>query len=188
MNITNEFSKHSKSWNEQRPCLCDSRKCNAFTWTYFTIINSRGIIFSLDAGISFTITLVMTLLFATVLAQNAFSTETEIKNFELEEKAMLIVDSLVKNYDENNTLLGACILDIDKKRIKTNETSILNLNNAKPIPFGEIYVESITLKTNYLQKTFQIETRMSTQCINVKRFALIDGEKRVIEVKTCTPQ
>ncbi len=151
-------------------------------------MNSRGIIFSLDAGISFTITLVTTLLFATFLAQNAFSSENEIKNFELEEKAMLIADSLVKNYDENNTILGACILDIDKKRVRTNEISLSNLSSAKKLSFSEVYVENILIKTNSFQKTFQIETKSSVQCISVKRFVLIDGEKGIIEVKTCTTQ
>ena len=170
MTITNKIKQHSK------------------TRTYFGLLNCRGIIFSLDAGISFTIVLVMALIFVTFLAQNASSTGKEIKNFELEEKAILIADSLVKNYDENNSTLGACILDNEKKRVRTNEISLSNLNNAKPLSLGEIYAESISIKTNSIQKTFQIETKKSIECVSVKRFVLVDGEKGIIEAKTCTTE
>ncbi|MFA6064722.1 MAG: hypothetical protein WCW44_03210 [archaeon] len=185
MNIINKLKQHPNSWTKFLAGN-GSRKPKLFAWTYFKHINSKGIIFSLDAGISFSITLVTVLLFATFLAQTASSTQNEIKNFELEEKAILIADSLVKNYDENNSLLGTCILDIEKKRIRTNEISFSNLINLKPISFGEIYVESITVKTNSFQKTFQIEEKVSNDCISVRRFALIEGEKGIIEVKTCT--
>ena len=159
---------------------------NTISWTNYKDSHSRGIIFSLDATISFTIVLLMALVFVTFLAQNASATEREIKTFELEEKGMLIADSIVKNYDENNSLLGACVYDLDKKRVRTNEISLSNLNNAKPLLSGEIFVKSILVKTNSVSKTVSIENKPSSECINVKRFALIDGEKGIIEVKTCT--
>ena len=158
------------------------------TWTYFKRGGCRGIIFSLDAGISFTITLAMALIFATILAQNAASIENEIKNFELEENALFIADSLVKNYNENNTLLGSCVLDLEKKRVRTNEILLSNLSKAKAININEIYVESIFVKTSSLEKIFQLERELSINCINVKRFVLIDGEKGIIGVKTCTTE
>ena len=128
----------------------------------------------------------MALVFVTFLAQNASATEREIKTFELEEKGMLITDSLVKNYDENNSLLGACIYDLEKKRVRTNEISLSNLTNAKPLQSGEIFVESISIRTKSISKTVSIEKKTSSECVNVKRFVLIDGEKGLIEVKTCT--
>ncbi|MEI7961756.1 MAG: hypothetical protein WCI04_05465 [archaeon] len=142
-------------------------------------------IFSLDAAISFVIMLMCTLVFASVLAGNITQSKENIESFELEEKALMIADSLVKNYDQNNTTLGACIIDADKKRVLTNQISLANLLLAKKLIFEGIFVESITVKTKNLNKTIKLENSNFETCISAKRFALIDGESATVEVKTC---
>jgi hypothetical protein len=147
--------------------------------------NEKGMIFSLDASIAFTILLFGILLFANTLANNVQNAKENIKSIELAEKAIMIADSLVKNYDENNTLLGSCIIDLDKKRVKSNELSVENIRNAKPLKIDDIFVEKIKVQTSTLNETIFLEKKESNECYNIKRFSLINGEKGIIEVRTC---
>lgn len=142
-------------------------------------------IFSLDAAISFTIMLLCALVFAGMLNSMSQTAAKQLKSAELEEKALMIADSVVKNYDESNTLFGACITDTDKKRILTNQLSMENLRKVKAQNFGEISVESITVHTKVTNETITLEQSTSRNCITAKRFALINGEKGIIEVKVC---
>jgi hypothetical protein len=158
-------------------------------------VGEKGMIFTLDAGIAFTIMLIGMLVFATTLANTAEKAGQNITNFELEEKALMIADTFVKNYDENNTLRGACIYDKDKKRILTNELSSKNIQTAKQAELERFFVKSITYKTKTKEKTIQFtqkengETEMLEnsikECLTVKRFVLIDGEKGETFIQTC---
>jgi hypothetical protein len=122
-----------------------------------------------------------------VFALNNYSDKAvqNIETFELEEKALLIADSFAKNFDKNNTLLGACIYDSDKKRVKTNEISSVNIQNSKSVIFGNIFVKSITYTKGSETKTLTLSTKNSVDCISAKRFVLIDGEKAIIQILTC---
>jgi len=142
-------------------------------------------IFSLDAMISFVIVLACTLLFVFALNNYAQRAEQGLKDFELEEKALLTADSFVKNFDENNTIRGACVYDAEKKRVRTNELSRENITKAKGIEFGNIFVKSITFTTNGTPETIALSSKKSSECISAKRFVLIDREKAIILIQTC---
>ncbi len=148
-------------------------------------VKEKGMMFSLDASISFIILLFGILLFVNSLSNNAQNVKDSIETFELEEKAIMIADSLMKNYDKNNTLLGSCIIDIEKKRVKSNELSIENIRKAKPIKLKDIFVEKIHFQTNLIEETITLENKKTKECYNVKRFGLINGEKGIVEVQTC---
>ena len=147
----------------------------------------KGMIFSLDAGISFTILLISILVFVLMLNNYAQKAVQNTENFELEEKALMIADSFVKNFDENNPIRGAGIYDSEKKRVKTNELTLENIKKAKTISFSKIFVQKISYLTKTREEIFTIDTdkNQTKECITAKRFALIDGEKGIIQIQTC---
>jgi hypothetical protein len=142
-------------------------------------------IFSLDAMISFTIMLTGILLFVFALNNYATNAEQNITQFELEEKALLISDSFVKNFDETNTLRGACIYDSEKNRILTNELSLENIKKAKELQPGKIFTKSIEYKTQTKTGKITLSQKEGQNCISAKRFVLIEGEKGIIQILTC---
>ena len=148
-------------------------------------VNENGMIFSLDAMISVVFILIGALLFAIILTQHASTAERQLTGFEFEEKALMIADSLVKNYNPENTSLGACVYDSDKKRVLTNELSFANISSAKPLSFGKIYLESISLEGKTTQRVTLGFPKKSTECLTSKRFVLVDGKKTIILVRVC---
>jgi len=151
-------------------------------------LNERGIIFSTDVVISFIIALIMMLIFVLYLSNLILSEERKISQIELDEKALFIVDSMIKNQNLENALLGACNYDSSKKRVLTNNLNYTQIKtNLKPISFGKFFVKSVTITfSNTNQKeTIQLSEKNSANCINVKRFSLVEGAKAIIEVKTC---
>ncbi len=145
----------------------------------------KGQIFGIDAMIAFTIMLFCVLVFATSTANQSQKTQNNLLHYELEEKTFLIADSLVKNRDENNPLLGACIIDYDKKRVLTNQLDYTLLQNAKSAEFGDIYAKQITLEQNNNTQIIRLADKNSSECITAKRFAKISGEKTIIGVTIC---
>ena len=129
--------------------------------------------------------LITLLVFATLLAQNTNIEKENLDNFELEEKTLLISDSLVKNYDENNTLLGGCVLDNDKKRVLTNQLNSENLQKAKKEELGEYTVQKISLNFGSKTEEIELDNNDYTNCLASKRFVLVDGKKTILEVKVC---
>ena len=170
MSTTNKLDKKSNTQNAGHNLKCGG---------------SKGMIFSLDAMISFVIILICALLFVFALNNYSQKSEQNLKSFELEEKALLLADSFIKNFDENNPLRGACIYDSDKKRVRTNELSLENMKKAKSIEFGEMFVKSITYTINEKSQTLQLSSKKSIECVSAKRFGLIDGEKTIIIIQTC---
>lgn len=148
-------------------------------------LNEKGIIFSLDAGISFTLVLIGMLVFAYTLNAYAESAEQITANFELEEKALMIADAMVKNSNTINPLLGACVYDADKKRVKTNELSSAEIKRANFVEFGKIFVKSINYETTSGKETITLTQKNSKNCITAKRFVLIDNKSGLIFIQTC---
>ncbi len=145
----------------------------------------KGQIFGIDAMISFTIMLFCLLTFAITLANQTQNTLNNLQDFELEEKTIAITDSLVKNRDENNPLFGSCAVDYEKKRVLTSVIDIELLRKAQTVDFEGIFAKQITIKKNDYVENIFLETRDSNQCISVKRFALIENKKSILEVVIC---
>ena len=148
------------------------------------IITNRGIIFSMDALVAFVIVMFMLLVFTINLGNETNNLTQNVGHFFLEEKVMIVADSLIKNYNEENSLLGACMIDLDKKRVKSNEISSLNFSNLKQLNQDEFFIKSVSYKTQTRSKKYLIEDREG-ECLVVKRLALIDGEKGLIFVEGC---
>jgi len=151
-------------------------------------LNEKGIIFSTDVIISFVIMLFTILIFILFLSNTFLSEKRKIEQIELDEKAMFLIDSMVKNQNEENSILGACNYDATKKRVLTNNLNYTQIKtNSKPITFGDFFVKSITITftTTTQKETINLSEKNSKNCISVKRFTIIDGLKAIIEMKTC---
>jgi len=142
-------------------------------------------IFSIDAIIAFSLMLMGMLVFVTVLSNSGNSAVQQAKELFLEEKTFAIADSLVKNYNQENTLLGACTTDLKKKRVLSNELTAQNLLSAKPIELEGFFVKSISYNTGAGEKQILLSQKDSDKCISAKRFVLLDGAKTIISVKGC---
>lgn len=154
----------------------------------FLSSNEKGIIFSTDAITAFIIALITTLVFVSYMSNIALNEERKIEQIELDEKAIFIIDSMVKNQNEENALLGACNYDGAKKRVLTNNLNYLQIKtNSKPLSLGNFFVKSvaITFVSTNQKETIILSEDFSKNCTSTKRFALIDGFKAIIEVKTC---
>ena len=147
-------------------------------------ITNRGIIFSMDTLVAFVIVLFILLIFVFSVNNQTNKITQNIGHFFLEEKVMLVADSLVKNYNEENNLLGACIIDVEKKRVKSNEIDSVNFSNLKPIKQDTFFVKSVSYQTNTRTNKIIVENR-SGNCLVVKRFVLIDDEKGFVFVEGC---
>jgi len=150
--------------------------------------NERGAIFSLDAAIAFTITLFAIIAFCTMLANYSSATIQNENEFLLQQKTMAVADSFVKNYNPTNALLGACIIDSEKKRVKENELSSLNFANINPLKAGEFFVRNIGVRlvsNGNLLFSKVLDAREENNCLTVKRFALVDGQTAAIEIQGC---
>lgn len=151
-------------------------------------LNQRGIIFSTDAVISFVIALITTLIFVTYLSNTVFSEKQNIEQLELDEKAIFLIDSMVKNQNLDNAILGACNYDSAKKRVLTNNLNYIQIKtNSKPLLIGNYFVKNIAITfTNTNQKeNINLSENNSTNCTTIKRFALVDGQNAIIEMKVC---
>ena len=154
----------------------------------FLCLNEKGIIFSTDVIIAFIIALITTLIFVSYMSNITLNEERKIEQIELDEKAIFIIDSMVKNQNEENALLGACNYDGAKKRVLTNNLNYLQIKtNSKPLSLENFFVKSIAITfTGTNQKeTIILSEELAKNCTSIKRFTLIDGFKAIIEVKTC---
>ncbi len=158
------------------------------TTTNKFLLNQKGIIFSTDAVISFIIALFTTMIFVLYLSNIATNEQQNIEQIELDEKAIFVIDSMVKNQNIENAILGACNYDLSKKRVMPNNLNFTQITtNSKTIESKNFFVKDIKItftQTNQ-KETILLTEQTSKRCINVKRFALIDGRKAIIEVTTC---
>lgn len=180
-------NKNRKNPNKEKNIKLNLNKNNKKKFALIIFNSQKGIIFSTDALLSFVIILFIILIFTINLSNIINSAEKELTKLELDQKAIFITDSLVKNQNLNNPLLGACIYDEEKKRVISNNLDYLMLKNSKELKIMEYFVESISinfLRTNQTEKITYLNEK-TKECTSVKRFLLINNEKAIMEVKVC---
>lgn len=142
-------------------------------------------LFSIDTIIASTIILLSLLVFFTALENHTSEISGTGEKIFLEEKTIFVADSFVKNYDPENGLLGACVPDYEKKRVRSNEISSANFLNIKLVEIDKFFVKKISFKNRTTDTTVFSTEKKGKECIVAKRFALIDSEKAVIEIMGC---
>jgi len=136
-------------------------------------IGKKGFLFSLDLGFAFLLVLLMVFLMVYSLGREASYFREKLGEKELNSKAISLMDSLVKNSDENNAFLGSAFYDSEVKRVKSNVMDYEQLkkmkSEKKPDFVKGIYLEFDGKK----EKIFSEEG--SGNCISLSRFVLVQG-------------
>lgn len=147
--------------------------------------SNKGMIFSFDTMVAFTIMLFVIFGSIYFISTNYEKQKENLENFYLTEKTLLVLDSLVKNNNPENYLLGSAIIDISKKRVKSNELKKENLLNSKSFELNDFFVKEISWENNFESKKIILSQKESKKCFSSKRFVKIDEEKSIIELKGC---
>ena len=149
-----------------------------------TIMYNKGFIFYTDVMIA-TVLILFTMTFLIFFVNNATNTAINgTQNKYLESKTIFVADSFVKNFNSNNSLLGSCAFDFDKKRILSNQLSVLNFVNIKPLNLDDFFIKEILVENISKTKIFSQEKNSNT-CITIKRFVLVEGIKSMIYFTGC---
>jgi len=127
------------------------------------------------------------MIFAISFSNNTSAFVKNVDDFFLEEKTMFVADAFVKNFDPQNALLGACVVDIEKKRVRSNELDSANFSNLKSLEIENFFVKKISyyFSNNRKEQIIYFSQRLSSNCLNIKRFVLLDGVKSLVFVTGC---
>lgn len=154
------------------------------------IIGERGLVFSLDLAIATVVMFAIAfliLLYSSSLIENNTSLQNRLS---LERKVIYLADSLVKNHNSENPLLGSAVYNPFLKRVESNKIDYLLLKSISPKNFDQNGIIIIRLeiesKDGKIEKI--IENSFSGECISVERFVLMQKiflEKSLIRLVVC---
>ncbi len=153
--------------------------------TITLIKGKKGLIFSIDAMFSFVIILFSVFGLLYFISTNYENQKETIQDFYLMEKTFLITDSLIKNNNPKNYLLGSAIINLDKKRTLSNELKREYLLLAQKFELEDFFVKELTWSNETETKKMILSEKNSNNCISAKRFVKIDDRKSIIELKGC---
>jgi len=124
-------------------------------------IGENGFAFSLDLMIAF---LALLLMLSLMLAQLDLLKGQAIESIEgiaLQRKAIFLIDSMVKNRNEENPGLGSALFDAQKHRILQNELDPILLGRARA------------------------EIESGENCLSLDRIVLVNGKLEKAGVRVC---
>jgi hypothetical protein len=147
-------------------------------------ITNKGFVFTTDLIFTIMILLVMLLVFVIFINNHINFFVQQEKNTYLEEKTIFTADSFVKNYNEENAMLGACFSDDLKKRVLSNEINSLNFSKIKQLELTDFFIKKIIVK-NIFEKTIFESPAQSKNCFSIKRFVFVDNIKSEITFLGC---
>lgn len=151
-------------------------------------ITSKGSVFSIELFFAF---IVCCLILAFAFRSEAlllFDNSQAIKQAFLEEKALMLADSLVKNHSLEQPLKGSAFFDSEKHRVVSNLIDYSLLSSAGPASFGNIGVFELSLQRKGSRPEIIFSNPLpSGNCVSVKRFVVLEGsfEKALAGVVVC---
>lgn len=150
-------------------------------------INKKGFIFSTDLIISIIIILFSITSFLIIINNNLGLAIKFEKEKYVEQKTIFVADSFVKNFSEENAMLGSCIIDFEKKRVLSNEISSTNFSNIKELKINDFFIKKIESENIIGKKIIYSNNNNMREidCISVKRFVFLDGIKSIISFTGC---
>ncbi len=146
-----------------------------------TIIGRTGFAFSLDLMVAF---IAMLLMLSLMVMQFQLTKEEQLASLErlsLQERAIFLIDSMVKNRNEQQPLLGSAVYDGKRHRILQNQLDPEMLFSAREANLGKASVSSISLSGKTLV-FFPAEER---DCIALDRIVLVNGIAGRLEAVVC---
>ncbi|MDO8537366.1 MAG: hypothetical protein Q7S21_00615 [archaeon] len=141
----------------------------------------KGLLFSLDLAFAMILWIAMIFLILFSLNQSIEQNSQEIKKIEFQKNAIMQMDLLMKNFDENNALNGIASIDLLKKRTQTGKIEPERLLEVK-----EKNIKEIKLITKNEAKTLIENNTKSSECISLQRMGIIESkEKAIIRIVFC---
>lgn len=136
---------------------------------------NKGIVFALDLAVSFLLMSATLLLLVSALDARMQKTSGQSRQLYLEQKAISIADSLVKNSDSSNPVFGAAYYNAEKKRVEEN---VLDLELLKKADAGSLQeIRRIYLKYDGMEEVFA-EKELGKNCAAVERFVLLKQQNK----------
>lgn len=147
-------------------------------------ITSKGGIFSFDLLFA---SLAVFLILFLIIQQESFFVSAQRNSFSnllLEEKSLLLADSLVKNHIPDSPELGSAVFDLEKKRVISNKIDSVLLSEIESKEISSFYLSGIYLK--YFEKeSFLFFEERNGNCASVERFVSLNGRKTLLGVVLC---
>ncbi len=148
-------------------------------------IDNRGFIFSIDLAVSFIAMLLMVLLIlmhASVLKEQQVEL---INKFDLQRNAIFLVDSLVKNNDAGQPLLGSALFDAEKHRVLSNNLDSFLLGSAAQFEKDGFFVSRVSFKDEFGIEQVFFKGTAGSNCLALDRVVLLNGAKGLLAVNVC---
>lgn len=150
------------------------------------ITGEKGFVFSIDAAAAFVLALCIISLALNATAESIKEKAESEKQFELWKNLVFIADSVVKNNDSENSLLGSAVFDSEKHRVKSNELDVFLLKKASEIENKELELKQVKIVfENSEEKVFFRKNPEKHNCLAVERIVLIQGAIAKISVEGC---
>ena len=105
----------------------------------------KGFAFSIDLATAFIAMLLMLSLMLTQLNSLKENRLAALEKISLEERAIFIADTIVKNRSENQPLDGSALYDEEKHRVLQNQVDLDMLLKAKPKQAGNYTVSRLSI-------------------------------------------
>ena len=143
-------------------------------------IGEVGFVFGFDLGIAFVAVLLMLSL---MLAHFGFEREQAVGAFgeiSLQRKAVFLIDSMAKNRDEGQPLLGSALFDEDKRRVLQNEIDLALLGKASGFRKGRFFVSQVSVSGKNL-----FFEEGGDSCVSLDRIVSVDGRLENLVVVAC---
>ncbi|MDD3159462.1 MAG: hypothetical protein PHQ98_00665 [Candidatus ainarchaeum sp.] len=145
------------------------------------ILNEKAMFYSIDLIVSFCLILITIFILMSSYFQNYNFNLNQFKDNELIEKTIFLADSFVKNRNIENSLLGSCQIDYEKKRIISNQLDESLFSKIKQLNIKNFFVKEIKLD----EKQIFHDLLESKDCVTIKRYVLIKDNKKVLSLKGC---
>ncbi|MDP2973802.1 MAG: hypothetical protein Q8N60_02010 [Candidatus Diapherotrites archaeon] len=148
-------------------------------------LGERGFIFSIDLTVSFIAMLLMVLLIlmhASVLKDQQVES---INKFDLQRNAIFLADSLVKNNDAAQPLLGSALFDAEKHRVLSNQLDEALLLNATRFEKDGFFVNRLSFKDEFGIEQAFFDGLQGSNCLALDRVVLLNGVKGLLAVTVC---
>lgn len=140
----------------------------------------KGLLFSFDLLFASILWFLMIFLILYSLNQSIESSALEIKKIEFQKNALMQMDSMMKNFDENNALNGIAFENFAKKRIETAK-----IEPEKLLQVKEKSIKEIKLITKNNSKTLIENNPKSKECLSLQRMGISNNEKTIVRIVVC---
>ena len=138
-------------------------------------MKDRGIIFSIDLAVSVIVMALMVYLILVQASNVALQSASIEREFELQRKGLFILDSLIKNSDENNPSLGAAHYNPELMRVEQN---VLDYALLGKIRENKELLDGLNVLELYLlfkdgSKELLFKGNAGKNCTGFERFAVV---------------